>query len=109
MTRSRHACYRIGRSATGLGLFAIAPIRRGAFIVEYSGERIPTREAKAREMTVLGIVGRNGGYTMKVGDSVVVIPTVSDTRVTPHTEAFQAVVWHCLVSHPGLQQVATKW
>jgi SET domain-containing protein len=49
VTRSRHACYRIGRSATGLGLFAIAPIRRGAFIVEYSGERIPTREAKARE------------------------------------------------------------
>ena len=51
MTRTRVACYRIGRSTAGLGLFATAPIRRGAFIVEYSGERIPTREAKARERT----------------------------------------------------------
>jgi D-sedoheptulose 7-phosphate isomerase len=67
------------------------------------------REAKARRMTVLGVVGRTGGYTKEVGDSVVVIPTVSDARVTPHTEAFQAVVWHCLVSHPLLQVNATKW
>ena len=51
VTRKGDACYRIGRSTTGLGLFAIAAIRRGAFIVEYSGERIPTREAKARERT----------------------------------------------------------
>ena len=51
VTRKRNACYRIGRSITGLGLFATAPIRRGAFIVEYSGERIPTRKAKARERT----------------------------------------------------------
>ena len=51
MTRTRDVCYRIGRSTTGLGLFATAAIRRGAFIVEYSGERIPTREAKARECT----------------------------------------------------------
>lgn len=67
------------------------------------------QEAKARRMVVLGVVGRDGGYTKKVGDQVVVIPTVSDARVTPHTEAFQAVVWHCLVSHPGLQVNATKW
>ena len=67
------------------------------------------REAKARKMTVLGIVGRSGGYTKEVGDCVVVIPTASDARVTPHTEAFQAVVWHCLVSHPNLQTNATKW
>ena len=51
MTRRRDTCYRIGRSATGLGLFATAPIERGAFIVEYSGKRIPTREAKVRERT----------------------------------------------------------
>jgi SET domain-containing protein len=51
VTRSRDACYRIGRSATGLGLFATTPIERGAFIVEYSGPRIPTRQAQAREQT----------------------------------------------------------
>ena len=67
------------------------------------------KEAKARGMKVFGVVGRDGGYTKQVGDCVVVIPTVEASRVTPHTEAFQAVVWHCLVSHPGLQQVATKW
>src|SRR5262245_12349071 len=50
-TRTREACYRIGRSASGLGLFATAPIARGTFIVEYSGKRIPTRAAKARERT----------------------------------------------------------
>src|SRR5579862_1524710 len=67
------------------------------------------KEAKARRMTVFGIVGRDGGYTKAVGDRVVVIPTVSAERVTPHAEAFQAVVWHCLVSHPVLQTHATKW
>jgi D-sedoheptulose 7-phosphate isomerase len=67
------------------------------------------KEAKARGMKVFGVVGRDGGYTKQVGDCVVVIPTVEASRVTPHTEAFQAVVWHCLVSHPGLQQIATKW
>jgi D-sedoheptulose 7-phosphate isomerase len=67
------------------------------------------KEAKSRGMKVFGVVGRDGGYTKQVGDCVVVIPTVEASRVTPHTEAFQAVVWHCLVSHPGLQQVATKW
>lgn len=59
--------------------------------------------------TILGIVGRDGGYTAKVGSAVVVVPTVDDKLVTPHTEAFQAVVWHCLVSHPKLQRRATKW
>lgn len=67
------------------------------------------QEAKRRGLKVFGVVGRDGGYTKQVGDCVVVIPTVEDTRITPHTEAFQAVVWHCLVSHPGLQQMATKW
>lgn len=67
------------------------------------------QEAKARGTRVLGIVGRDGGYTKASGDVVVVIPTVEETRVTPHAEAFQAVVWHCLVSHPKLQARATKW
>ena len=67
------------------------------------------KEAKQRSMKIFGVVGRDGGYTKQVGDCVVVVPTVEASRVTPHTEAFQAVVWHCLVSHPKLQQVSTKW
>lgn len=67
------------------------------------------KEAKVRGMKVLGVVGRDGGYTKQVGDCVVVVPTVDASRVTPHTEAFHAVVWHCLVSHPSLQKTATKW
>jgi D-sedoheptulose 7-phosphate isomerase len=66
-------------------------------------------EGKARGLKVFGIIGRDGGYTKKAGDVVVLIPTVEESRVTPHTEAFQAVVWHCLVSHPKLQINATKW
>jgi D-sedoheptulose 7-phosphate isomerase len=66
-------------------------------------------EAKSRGVRVLGIVGRDGGYTKKAGDCVVVVPTVEESRVTPHAEAFQAVIWHCLVSHPKLQKNATKW
>ena len=67
------------------------------------------KEAKQRSMKIFGVVGRDGGYTKQVGDCVVVVPTVEASRVTPHTEAFQAVVWHCLVSHPKLQQTSTKW
>jgi D-sedoheptulose 7-phosphate isomerase len=67
------------------------------------------KEAKARGTKVFGVVGRDGGYTKQVGDCVIVVPTVDPNRVTPHAEAFQAVVWHCLVSHPALQKIATKW
>lgn len=66
-------------------------------------------EGKARKSMILGIVGREGGYTKKIGDHVLVIPTVNPLHVTPLTEAFQAVVWHCLVSHPILQTSPTKW
>jgi D-sedoheptulose 7-phosphate isomerase len=66
-------------------------------------------EAKTRGLTILGIVGRDGGHTTRVGDCVVVIPPLAPDRVTPHTESFQAVVWHCLVSHPALQTHATTW
>lgn len=65
--------------------------------------------AKERNLKILGIVGRDGGYTKQVGDVVVLVPTVEESRITPHAEAFQAVIWHCLVSHPDLQQRATKW
>ena len=67
------------------------------------------KEAKQRGLKVFGVVGRDGGYTKQVGDCVVIVPTVEPSRVTPHTEAFQAVVWHCLVSHPDLQRIPTKW
>ncbi|MCA9461646.1 MAG: SIS domain-containing protein [Nitrospira sp.] len=66
-------------------------------------------EGKKRGLKLYGVVGRQGGYTQKMGDAVVVIPTVNPNHVTPHTEAFQAVVWHCLVSHPKLQMLGTKW
>lgn len=65
--------------------------------------------AKAKGLKVFGIVGRNGGHAKAMGDEVIVVPTVDAARVTPHTEAYQAVVWHCLVSHPALQRQATKW
>jgi D-sedoheptulose 7-phosphate isomerase len=58
---------------------------------------------------VIGVVGRDGGYTAKVADACVIIPTVSPETVTPHTEAFQAVVWHLIVSHPDLKQNEMKW
>jgi len=66
-------------------------------------------EGKRRGLKIFGVVGRNGGHTKKVGDNVIVVPTVDSALVTPHTEAFQAVVWHCLVSHPSLQMQETKW
>jgi D-sedoheptulose 7-phosphate isomerase len=65
--------------------------------------------AKERGASVLGIVGRDGGYTAKVADVVIVIPTVNANNITPHSEAFQAVVWHLLVSHPKLKVAQTKW
>lgn len=65
--------------------------------------------AKKRGAKVFGIVGKDTGYTAKRGDVVVVVPQVNPDRVTPLSEAFQSVVWHCLVSHPKLQLRATKW
>jgi D-sedoheptulose 7-phosphate isomerase len=65
--------------------------------------------AKQVGARVAGVVGRDGGYTAQVADACVIIPTVNPAHVTPHTEAFQAVVWHLLVSHPLLKAAATKW
>ena len=66
-------------------------------------------EAKARGMDVLGIVGRDGGYTKKRGDIVIVVPPINPGNVTPHSEAFQAVIWHGLVSDPRLMVQGNKW
>ena len=65
--------------------------------------------AKEVGAKICGVVGRDGGYTAQVADTCVVIPTVNPAHVTPHTEAFQGVVWHLLVSHPRLKQSETKW
>ena len=67
------------------------------------------RYAKGLGARVAGVVGRDGGYTAQVADACVIIPAVNAEHVTPHTEAFQAVVWHCLVTHPRLKAAATKW
>jgi D-sedoheptulose 7-phosphate isomerase len=58
---------------------------------------------------ICGIVGRDGGFTAQVADACVIVPTIRPETVTPHAEAFQAVVWHLLVSHPSLQTAPTKW
>ena len=65
--------------------------------------------ARSVGAAILGVVGRDGGYTARVADACVVIPTVNPGMVTPHAEAFQAVVWHLLVSHPRLKAASTKW
>jgi D-sedoheptulose 7-phosphate isomerase len=67
------------------------------------------RHAKVVGAKVVGIVGRKEGYTAQTADECIVIPAVNPAHVTPHAEAFQAVVWHSLVSHPALKAAATKW
>ena len=65
--------------------------------------------AKSVNSKVIGIVSRDGGYTAQVADACVIIPVITQPNTTPHAEAFQAVVWHLLVSHPLLKAVPTKW
>lgn len=65
--------------------------------------------AKSVGATILGIVGRDGGFTARSADACVIVPTVNAVHTTPHAEAFQAVVWHLLVSHPDVKQAETKW
>src|ERR1700677_2893392 len=65
--------------------------------------------AKKVGASVIGVVGRDGGYTAKEATACVIIPTVNPTHVTPHSEAFQGIVWHLFVSHPKLKTAATKW
>lgn len=65
--------------------------------------------AKRVGARVIGVVGRDGGYTAQVADACLIVPSVNLAHVTPHTEAFQAVIWHLLVSHPQLKAAETKW
>ena len=65
--------------------------------------------AKKKGAKILGIVGRDGGYTKKVGDNVILIPTIDKKLITPYCESFHSLVWHCLVSHPLLQIKKMKW
>ncbi len=67
------------------------------------------QHAKKIGAKILGIVGRDGGYTAKVADACVLVPTVNAESITPHTESFHAVIWHLLVSHPRLKANPTKW
>ena len=67
------------------------------------------RLARETRASIYGIVGRDGGYTAKVADACVIVPTVNSKTVTPHTEAFQTVIWHLIVSHPALAANEMKW
>ena len=65
--------------------------------------------AKEKGAKIIGIVGRDGGYTAKVADAAIIVPMINSDTVTPHTEAFQAVIWHMLVSHPHIKASEMKW
>jgi D-sedoheptulose 7-phosphate isomerase len=65
--------------------------------------------AKQAGASIMGVVGKDGGFTRQVSDACVLVPVVSPDRITPHTEGFCAVIWHLLVTHPKLKRVATKW
>jgi D-sedoheptulose 7-phosphate isomerase len=67
------------------------------------------RYAKTIGSKVIGVVSRDGGYTAQVADSCLIIPVIASENTTPHAEAFQAIIWHLLVSHPALKSMATKW
>jgi len=67
------------------------------------------QHAKQVGARIVGIVGRDGGYTARVADACVLVPTVNPESITPHTESFHAVVWHLMVSHPKLKAMPTKW
>ena len=64
---------------------------------------------KEQGARIVGILGRDGGYTAKLADAYVLIPTVNADHITPHAEAFQAVIWHLMVAHPKLKVMTTKW
>jgi D-sedoheptulose 7-phosphate isomerase len=65
--------------------------------------------AKEVGSTVLGVVGRDGGYTAKVADACCIVPTVNPDNITPHSESFQGTIWHLIVSHPTIKAAQTKW
>ena len=65
--------------------------------------------AKAQKAKIIGVVGRDGGYTAKAADACVIVPTISADTITPHAESFQAVIWHMIVSDPRIMQMSNKW
>jgi D-sedoheptulose 7-phosphate isomerase len=67
------------------------------------------QHAKTVSAKVTGVVGRDGGFTAQMADVCLIVPTVNSETITPHSEAFQAVIWHLLVSHPNLKVHQTKW
>lgn len=91
----------------------------GVFVFSVGGgdeeKNISTNLVRALEYAVevgakiLGIVGRDGGYTARVGDACLIIPTVNPNTVTPHTESFQSIIWHLIVSHPKMKVSEMKW
>jgi D-sedoheptulose 7-phosphate isomerase len=93
--------------------------RDGVFVLSVGGGNVEKhispnlvealKYAKAVGAAVTGVVGRDGGYTARVADACVIVPTVNAETITPHAEAFQAVIWHLLVSHPSLKANQTKW
>jgi len=99
-----------GSYAQGKDVLFVFSVGGGSLAPRISANLISAiEEAKKRGMDVLGIVGRDGGFTKQKGDIVLVIPTVNSRSVTPHAEAFQAVVWHALVSDPRLMLTGNKW
>jgi D-sedoheptulose 7-phosphate isomerase len=95
------------RAADGVVVFSVG----GGSIEKNISPNLVRALEHARQVgaTIVGIVGRDGGYTARVADACVIVPTVNPATVTPHAEAFQAVIWHLLVSHPLLKASATKW
>jgi D-sedoheptulose 7-phosphate isomerase len=91
----------------------------GVFVLSVGGGNLPQQispnlvsalqHARMVGASIVGVVGRDGGFTREVADACVLIPTVNDSTITPHAEAFQGVVWHLLVSHPQLKRAQTKW
>ena len=95
------------RAADGVFVFSVG----GGSLEKNISPNLVRALQHAREVgaAITGVVGRDGGYTATVADACVIVPTVNADTVTPHSEAFQAVVWHLLVSHPRLKAAATKW
>ena len=95
---------------TGRDMLFIFSVGGGSLEHNVSPNLVRSLEyARQAGASICGVVGRDGGYTAQVADACVVVPTVNPGTVTPHVEAFQAVVWHLLVSHPDLQAAAMKW
>jgi D-sedoheptulose 7-phosphate isomerase len=99
-----------GSRLTAKDMVFILSVGGGSLERNISGNLVVALEyAKRVGARIIGITGRDGGHTARVADACVIIPTVNDHNVTPHTEAFQAVIWHLLVSHPSLKAAETKW